>query len=116
MLKQAILHSRGKTLLPGSLPPLPGTTPAAATPADSTAGDPGLEAFIGGCLASIEGDLYAEAHRQVDRILLARTLEGTGGNQLRAARWLGIGRETLRRRLREVGIHSNHRVDAEAAD
>ena len=40
--------------------------------------DPGLEAFIGRCLASTECDLYAEAHRQVDRILLARALEETG--------------------------------------
>jgi DNA-binding protein Fis len=84
--------------------------------AHSTSGDRGLEAFIGRCLASMEGDLYLEVHRQVDRILLARTLEGTGGNQLRAARWLGIGRETLRRRLREVGIHLNHWVEAEAED
>ena len=116
VLKQAILQSRGTTLLPGSLPPLLGTTPGPVTSAHSTAGDPGLEAFIGRCLASMESDLYAEAHRQVDRILLARTLEETGGNQLRAARWLGIGRETLRRRLREVGIHLNHRVEAEAED
>ena len=116
VLKQAILQSHGETLLPGSLPPLLGITPGAAMPADSTAGDPSLEAFVGGCLASIESELYAEVHRQVDRVLLSRTLEGTGGNQLRAARWLGIGRETLRRRLREVGIHVNHRVDAEAED
>jgi two-component system nitrogen regulation response regulator GlnG len=64
----------------------------------------------------MESDLYAEAHRQVDRILLARTLEETDGNQLRAARWLGIGRETLRRKIREVGIHLNHWVEADAED
>jgi two-component system nitrogen regulation response regulator GlnG len=91
-------------------------SPATAPSAHAIAGDPGLEAFIGRCLASMESDLYAEAHRQVDRILLARTLEATGGNQLRAARRLGIGRETLRRRLREVGIHLNRRVEAEADD
>jgi two-component system nitrogen regulation response regulator GlnG len=116
VLKQAILQSRGATLLPGSLPPLPGTIRGPVTSAHATAGDAGLEAFVGRCLASMESDLYAEAHRQVDRVLLARTLEGTGGNQLRAARWLGIGRETLRRRLREVGIHLNHWVEAEAED
>jgi DNA-binding NtrC family response regulator len=116
VLKQAILQSRGSTLLPGSLPPLLGTATGPAPSAQATAGDPGLEAFIGRCLASMESDLYAEAHRQVDRVLLARTLEGTGGNQLRAARWLGIGRETLRRRIREVGIHVNHWVEAEPED
>jgi DNA-binding protein Fis len=65
---------------------------------------------------SHESDLYAEAHRRVDRILLARTLQGTGGNGLRAARWLGIGREMLRRRLREVRIHLNLRLETEEAE
>ena len=68
-------------------------------------GDPDLEAFIRLCLASGEGDLYAETHRQVDRLLLTRVLEDTGGNQLQAARRLGIARETLRRRLSELGLH-----------
>jgi len=61
----------------------------------------------------VESDLYAEAHRRVDRILLTRTLEETDGNLVRAARRLGIGRETLRRRLREVGIHLSRRVETE---
>ena len=61
----------------------------------------------------VESDLYAEAHRRVDRILLTRTLEETDGNLVRAARRLRIGRETLRRRLREVGIHLNRRVETE---
>jgi two-component system nitrogen regulation response regulator GlnG len=78
------------------------------------AADAGLEAFISRCLASITSDLYAEMHRQVDRILLARTLEETGGNLFRAAQLLGIGRETLRRRLREVGIHLNRRVETDS--
>jgi two-component system nitrogen regulation response regulator GlnG len=113
VLKQAVLQSRGTMLLPGSLPPLLGATPGPVTSSHPMAGDPGLEAFIGRCLASIESDLYAETHGQVDRILLARALEGTGGNLLRAARRLGIGRETLRRRLREVGLHLNRRVETE---
>jgi two-component system nitrogen regulation response regulator GlnG len=80
------------------------------------AGDAGLETFIDRCLASIDNDLYAAAHRQVDRILMTRILAEMGGNQLRAARRLGIGRETLRRRLREVGIHLNLRVESEEAE
>jgi two-component system nitrogen regulation response regulator GlnG len=116
VLKQAILQTRGTTLLPGSLPSLVATSPGSVTAAHSTAVDSGLEAFVEGCLAATEGDLYSEAHRQLDKILLARTLEGTGGNQLRAARWLGIGRETLRRRLRELGLHLNLRLEAEDAE
>jgi DNA-binding protein Fis len=62
-------------------------------------------------LTSAEGDLYAETHRQVDRVLLARVLEDTGGNQLEAARRLGIGRGTLRRRLSELGLHFSRRLE-----
>ena len=42
-----------------------------------------------------------------------RALEDTGGNQLQAARRLGIGRETLRRRLSELGLHVSRRLEAE---
>jgi DNA-binding protein Fis len=75
-----------------------------------------LEAFLGQCLASDQGDLYAEAHRQLDRFLLTRVLDDTGGNQHQAARRLGIARETLRRRLRELGLHVSRQLSADEDD
>jgi two-component system nitrogen regulation response regulator GlnG len=113
VLKQALLQARGTTLLPTFLPALPGEPSGPVTAAPAAAGDPNLEAFIHLRLASGEGDLYAETHRQVDRLLLTRVLEDTGGNQLQAARRLGIGRETLSRRLRELGLHVSRRLEAE---
>jgi DNA-binding NtrC family response regulator len=113
VLKQALLQARGTTLLPSFLPALPGEPSAAVTPAPPAAGDPNLEAFIRLRLASREGDLYAETHRQMDRLLLTLVLEEAGGNQLQAARRLGIGRETLRRRLSELGLHRSRRLEAE---
>jgi len=113
VLKQALLQARGTTLLPTFLPALPGEPSGPATAAPAAAGDPNLEAFIHLRLASGEGDLYAETHRQVDRLLLTRVLEDTGGNQLQAARRLGIGRETLRRRLSDLGLHRSRRLEAE---
>jgi two-component system nitrogen regulation response regulator GlnG len=112
VLKQALLQARGATLLPGHLPALGGPTggPAPAAPAGE---DPDLEAFVRGCLASGDGDQYAEAHRRLDRLLLARVLEATGGNQQEAARRLGIVRETLRRRLRELGLQLTRRFESE---
>jgi DNA-binding protein Fis len=47
---------------------------------------------------------------------LARVLEATGGNQQEAARRLGIVRETLRRRLRELGVHLTRRFEAEVEE
>ena len=113
VLKQALLQARGRTLLPAFLPALPGE-PMTVPPLEVR--DPDLEAFIRLCLASGEGDLYAETHRKVDLLLLTRVLEDTGGNQHQAALRLGIGRETLRRRLRELGLHVSRRLEAEEND
>ena len=116
VLKQALLQARGTTLLPAFLPALPGEPFGSMTVPQSAAGDPDLEAFIRLCLASGEGDLYAETHRKVDLLLLTRVLEDMGGNQHQAALRLGIGRETLRRRLRELGLHVSRRLEAEEND
>jgi two-component system nitrogen regulation response regulator GlnG len=86
------------------------------TASPSAAGDPNLEAFIRLCLTSAEGDLYAETHSRVDRVLLTRVLEDTGGNQLQAARRLGISRDTLRRRLIELGLQFTRRIEAREDD
>jgi two-component system nitrogen regulation response regulator GlnG len=82
------------------------------TASPAAAEDPNLVAFVRLCLTSTEGDLYAETHRQVDRLLLPRVLEETGGNQLQAARRLGISRDTLRRRLLELGLQFTRRLEA----
>jgi two-component system nitrogen regulation response regulator GlnG len=116
VLKQALLQARGTTLLPTFLPALPGESSGPVTASPPAGGDPNLEAFIRLCLASGERDLYAEAHRQVDRLLLTRVLEELGGNQLQAARRLGISRDTLRRRLSELGLQVSRRLEAEEDD
>jgi two-component system nitrogen regulation response regulator GlnG len=48
--------------------------------------------------------LYERVLREVERPLIALTLEATGGNQLQAARVLGLNRNTLRKKLRELDI------------
>ena len=40
----------------------------------------------------------------VERPLLRAVLRETGGNQLRAAALLGINRNTLRKKLRQLGL------------
>jgi two-component system nitrogen regulation response regulator GlnG len=116
VLKQALLQARGTTLLPAYLPAL-FPEPGGSVSASPSAGeDPDLEAFIHLCLASDDGDQYAQAHGRLDRLLLTRALEASGGNQHQAARRLGIARITLRRRLRELGIHLARRVEADEGD
>ena len=50
------------------------------------------------------GRLYREALELLERPLLGHVLTLTGGNQLRAARLLGLNRNTLRKRCRELQL------------
>jgi DNA-binding protein Fis len=74
------------------------------------------EAFIHQRLGPNSRDRYAEVHRELDRLLLPRVLEYTGGNQRRAALLLGIVRQTLRRKLRDLGLHVTQSVEADEDD
>jgi two-component system nitrogen regulation response regulator GlnG len=108
VLKQALLRAHGPVLLPDFLPNL---LAAPSEPAAFTAPPRGrldLEAFIRQRLGPDACDLHAEAHQELDRLLLPRVLEHTAGNQARAAVLLGIARRTLRRRLRDLGLHVTH--------
>jgi two-component system nitrogen regulation response regulator GlnG len=108
VLKQALLHATGPVLLPDFLPPGlgPPTTPA-PTPA---APDLGLEQFIDAQIEAGAEDLYDRAVERLERVLLTRVLRHTGGNQLRAARILGITRGSLRTKLRDLGIRIDRTV------
>ena len=111
VLKQALLRASGAILLPAFLPDLSGNPAESSSLAPGA--DFGLEAYIGQQLAPDAQDIYAATHRQVDRVLLPRVLEYTGGNQHQAARLLGIARQTLRQKLRDLGLHVTHAVETE---
>ena len=48
--------------------------------------------------------LYARTLREFEKPLLALALEATGGNQIKAAALLGVNRNTLRKKIRELDI------------
>jgi|SRR5437660_4276635 len=54
--------------------------------------------------ASNNPRVHREALALLERPLLAHVLALTGGNQLRAARLLGLNRNTLRKRCRELSL------------
>jgi len=113
VLKQALLRAHGPVLLPEFLPELP---EAPAAPVASPGGGFDPEAFLRGRLGPDSRDLYAEIHRELDRLVLPRVLEHTGGNQARAAVLLGIARHTLRTKLGELGLQVTRTVGAGEAE
>jgi len=54
-------------------------------------------------------DLYAAIVHQVEKPLIELVLERTNGNQLQAAAMLGINRNTLRKKMTQLGIVARHR-------
>jgi two-component system nitrogen regulation response regulator GlnG len=72
-----------------------------------TEADFSFEAFILRRLEEGSTALSAEAHQLLDRLLLRLALRHTGGNQVHAARLLGISRQTLRSKTREFGLSNS---------
>jgi two-component system, NtrC family, nitrogen regulation response regulator GlnG len=50
------------------------------------------------------GGIYSRVIAEVERPLIMMSLTACRGNQLRAAEMLGINRNTLRKRIKELGI------------
>jgi two-component system nitrogen regulation response regulator GlnG len=115
VLKQALLQASGAVLLPAFLPDglrADGAIIRAGLPPPVP--EPGVETFvIRQRLGSDVRDLHAEAHRQLDRLLLPRVLEYTRGNLRHAALLLGIARQTLRQKLRDQGLSVTRTVEAD---
>ena len=103
-LVRAAVLARGRTLIAGR----PRRSPAHAR----------APALAGRCAETPSGrlaalvndadrpgkDLHAAVVAAVERPLIELVLERTGGNQLRAADLLGINRNTLRKKITELGI------------
>jgi two-component system nitrogen regulation response regulator GlnG len=118
VLKQALLKGSGSVLLPAFLPDFhegPGIlderreecqadllpTPRPSPLLDSPP------------ITDDVRDLYADAHRQTDQLLLPRVLEYTRGNLQQAALLLGIARQTLRLKLRDLGLSLTRAIERE---
>jgi two-component system nitrogen regulation response regulator GlnG len=100
VLKQAILQASGPVLVPDFLPPSVTEEP----PNGAAVAAPEWDRFIAERLEGGSQDLYAEALTSMERHLLTAVLRHTSGNQVQAARILGITRGSLRTKIRALGI------------
>ena len=79
-----------------------GTTDVARRWADSVA--EAVPAIVGALRTGGSVRIYRDTMALMERPLLVHVLALTGGNQLRAARLLGVNRNTLRKRCRDLGL------------
>jgi len=71
-------------------------------PAETIAG--AVAPLLDHLLVDRRGHVYRDVVALVERPLIEHALRLTGGNQLRAARLLGLNRNTLRKRCRQLGL------------
>lgn len=98
-------------------------TVAARVPLEDLAFEEMVKAKLAGLLARIDGypvhDLYDKVLGRVERPLFDLVLIHTGGNQLKAAEILGLNRNTLRKKLADLGMkrkksgRADHALDGE---
>jgi two-component system nitrogen regulation response regulator GlnG len=110
VLKQALLHATGSVLMPDFLPAALMRRNGSATPSLTEDGL-SIVQFIDQQLVAGSEDLYAAALRRLERLLVTKVLQHTGGNQLQAAKILGITRGSLRNKVRELGITISRTVE-----
>jgi DNA-binding NtrC family response regulator len=118
VLKQALLHATGPVLLVDFLPASVRREEVNTDASASAAALPDWDRFLAERLQAGSTELYAEALGLMERRLLTAVLRHTGGNQVHAARILGITRGSLRNKIRMLGITIGRSVslDEETAE
>lgn len=98
----------GREILPEDLPPELDNRPASKT----VSGDwrESLRAWVRRSLAEGRENILDEAMPEFETIMIETALEFTGGRKQDAARLLGWGRNTLTRKIKELGLEDEHKV------
>jgi two-component system nitrogen regulation response regulator GlnG len=113
VIRQSLLNATGPVIVPDFLPPevrsagkVASTASGSTSPSEEADSDYNLKRFLDRHLgkAGEPENLHAETLEFVERYLLRRVLDQSGGNQSQAARILGITRGSLRNKIRALGI------------
>ena len=118
VVRQFVLKASGPVIVPEFLPSeLRINSPLSVAPAgDDGLPDSELRHFVDERLAAATTNLYAEAVEMMERFVLTRVLQETGGNQSRAAEILGITRGKIRDRIAAFGISVGKNVSIDGPD
>jgi two-component system nitrogen regulation response regulator GlnG len=104
-LKQAILQAGGPVITTENLPAAIRETAATTAPPQEVAqADSDVATFVRQRLAAGTTDLYAESLAHLEAVLFREVLRHTGGNQVQAAKLLGIARNSLRKKITQFCI------------
>ena len=118
VVRQAVLQTTGPVVLPDFLPSLPTNRPASgpSSPLVRAVETDELLELIETKVNEGETNLYERVIDEAEKLLLTRVLRMTGGNQVEAAKILGITRTTLRSKILKLGITISQTVgNAEVA-
>ena len=113
-LKYAMVHASGNIITPDCLPDVlrMSGTMTQATAGDSVTLDVGQ--YSRRLLAANQSNVYHTVLSAVDRVVLGEVLRHTKGNQVEAARLLGVSRNTLRAKLRSLGMTLEKQLTSES--
>ena len=107
-IKRAIILSSDPLLIPADFPSLNAEKVGERAASEEISLEGLVDNKLRSCFANMDkmesGDVHSMVLNQVERPLIRFVLEKTRGNQVRAAEILGINRNTLRKKIQELGI------------
>jgi two-component system nitrogen regulation response regulator GlnG len=116
-LKHAVLQATGPVLAADFLP---GWVHSSTADSTGDVSDSDWTRYIADQLRAGTNNLYSSALQRMERHLLTQVLRHTNGNQVQAAKLLGITRGSLRNKIRELGINIGRTItgdgDTELSD
>ena len=107
-IKRAVILSSDPVLTPADFPGLRMQSEGERVQNEELSLEGLVDVKLRSCFTNMDkmenGDVYTMVLGQVERPLIRFVLEKTRGNQVRAADILGINRNTLRKKIQELGI------------
>ena len=97
----------------GGLADLPAELRESSAPATAPDWESGLASEIDRLLLGGDGQIHEKLTNVFERLLISRALAHTGGRRIEAALALGIGRNTITRKIQELGLDGGRPDGAE---